>query len=329
MAAARGHGEPHRTCTRRLASVIVWRPSARESAKRVGVAGGGHVHDHRGRGADPLLRAVGPHHDGPPARGAVGRPRCGRLPAVQRSDVQQVADDVFRVHGGIVNWYLLRDGRDLTLVDAGYPGNAADVEASIRLLGHDPRDVRALLVTHAHADHIGAAVPLHARYGTPAWCSPAEVAHARREHLQQVTPLEVLANAWRPGVLPWALHAVRLGGTRHVDVPHAQPFPGAGPLDLPGAPVPVPTPGHTDGHTAYLVPGAGAVLTGDGLVTGHPTSRRTGPQLLPAFFDADRAATAAALAPLAELDADLVLPGHGEPWRGPVAAAVAVARAGR
>jgi hypothetical protein len=68
------------------------------------------------------------------------------------------------------------------------------------------------------------------------------------------------------------------------------------------------------------------VLTGDGLVTGHPTARRRGPQLLPAFFDHDRAATAAALAPLSGLDAELLLPGHGEPWRGPVADAVTAAQ---
>jgi glyoxylase-like metal-dependent hydrolase (beta-lactamase superfamily II) len=245
---------------------------------------------------------------------------------MNRSDVQQVADDVFRVDGGIVNWYLLRDGRELTLVDAGYPGNAGDVESSIRLLGHDPRDVRALLLTHAHADHLGAAAPLHARFGTPAYCSAAEVPHARREFLEQVTPLQVLAHAWRPGVLPWAVRAVRLGGTTAAAVPHAQPFPGDGPLDLPGMPVPVATPGHTGGHSAFFLPAVGAVLTGDGLVTGHPTSRRAGPQLLPGFFHHDRAATAAALAPLARLDAGLVLPGHGEPWRSPVADAVAAAQ---
>jgi glyoxylase-like metal-dependent hydrolase (beta-lactamase superfamily II) len=247
---------------------------------------------------------------------------------MDRSDVQQVAEGVFRVGGRMVNWYLLRDGRDLTLVDAGYPAHAGDVESSIRLLGHEPSDVRALLITHAHVDHIGAAGPLHTQFGTPAYCSAAEVPHAHREFLEQVTPLRVLANAWRPGVLPWAVRAIRLGGTVSTAVPHAQPFPGVGPLDLPGRPVPVPTPGHTGGHTAFFLPAAGAVLTGDGLVTGHPTSRRAGPQLLPRFFDHDRAATAAALAPLAELDAELVLPGHGEPWRGPVADAVAAAGRG-
>ena len=37
---------------------------------------------------------------------------------MQRSDVQQVADGVFRVRGGIVNWYLLRAGRELQTVDS-------------------------------------------------------------------------------------------------------------------------------------------------------------------------------------------------------------------
>ena len=68
------------------------------------------------------------------------------------------------------------------------------------------------------------------------------------------------------------------------------------------------------------------MITGDGLVTGHAVSRRTGPQLIMAMFnhgDAD-----AGLTPLEGLDADLVLPGHGDPWRGPVADAVAQARRG-
>jgi glyoxylase-like metal-dependent hydrolase (beta-lactamase superfamily II) len=121
---------------------------------------------------------------------------------MQRHHIEQVAHEAFRVRGSIVNWYLLRDGRDLTLVDAGHPGNTADVESSLRLLRHDPRDVRALLITHAHADHIGAAGHLHAAFGVPAYCRAAEVAHARREQLQQVTPVQVLVNAWRPGVLP-------------------------------------------------------------------------------------------------------------------------------
>ncbi|MDP9429592.1 MAG: MBL fold metallo-hydrolase [Actinomycetota bacterium] len=96
------------------------------------------------------------------------------------------------------------------------------------------------------------------------------------------------------------------------------PLPAGGELDLPGGPVPVPTHGHTSGHTAFSLPRVGVVLTGDALVTGHPTSARRGPQLLPRFFSSDPDRTVAALDALDRLDADVVLPGHGEPFRGPV-----------
>ncbi len=246
---------------------------------------------------------------------------------VRPDDVVQVADGVIWVRGALVNWYLLEDGRDLTLVDAGYPGDADDVEASIALSGHRVEDVRAVLVTHAHADHLGA-VPRLSAHGVPAYTDPVEVPHARRERLEQVSVPTVLANSWRPRVAAWALRALRRGGTRTVRAPEVLPFPAGGALDLPGAPVPVPTPGHTSGHTAFSLPRTGVVLTGDALVTGHPTSARRGPQLLPDSFSHDPERARVALDSLAGLDADVVLPGHGRPHRGPVRDAVHRARDG-
>lgn len=242
--------------------------------------------------------------------------------------VVEAAENVFLVNGSAVNWILLRDGTDLTLVDGGYPGDVDDVEASIRSIGRRPEDVRAILVTHAHADHLGAVNPFHARYGTPAYFDPVEVAHAHRDYLEQLTPPTLLANIWRPRVLPWAIHILRNGATSDVAAPHAQPFPSAGALDLPGAPVPVPTHGHTSGHTAFHLPAVGAVITGDALVTGHPLSPTTGPQLLPAMFaHTSRTDLLAALTPLESLDANLVLPGHGPLHHGPIADAVVTVRA--
>lgn len=97
-------------------------------------------------------------------------------------------------------------------------------------------------------------------------------------------------------------------------------------LDLPGGPVPVHTPGHTDGHSAYLLPGSGILVSGDALVTAHPTSRIKGPQLLPAMFHTDRTRTLESLSVLEYLDADTVLPGHGPAYRGTVKQAVRLAR---
>lgn len=250
------------------------------------------------------------------------------MKARETDRVLEVAPEVFLGRGTDVNWVLMRDGSDLTLIDSGYPGDVATLEQSVRAIGNRPKDIQALLITHAHVDHVGAANHLYERYGVPTYTDVVEVAHAHRDYLEQAGRGDVVRNLWRPGVLPWALRISRKGATDDVVVAHAQPLPagdtGTGPLDLPGAPVPVPTHGHTSGHTAYHLPAVGAVVTGDGLVTGHAVLRERGPQVLPAMFNHGDALRALAL--LEDLDVDLVLPGHGAPLRQPIRDAVREAR---
>jgi glyoxylase-like metal-dependent hydrolase (beta-lactamase superfamily II) len=235
-----------------------------------------------------------------------------------RADVRQVADGAYLVHGSDTNWVLLTGGDAVTLVDTGYPGDRALVLDSLAAVGSSPEAVVAVLLTHAHNDHLGSAEYLRAAHGTPVHLHEAEVPHARRDFLHQVPVGRVLRNGWRPGVLPWAVHALRSGGTAHLPVTAPEPFPAAGPLDLPGRPVPVHTPGHTLGHCAYHLPHTGLLISGDALVSGHPTSRAKGPQLLPDMFHHERARAVASLDVLAGLDADVLLPGHGPVHRGPV-----------
>lgn len=238
--------------------------------------------------------------------------------------VVEVAPDVFLARGTDVNWILLREGTDVTLIDTGYPGDTGRVEESLRDIGRRPEDVRAVLITHAHIDHIGGVNHFHDRYGAAVYTDAVEVKHAHRDYLEQARPFDVVANIWRPGVLPWLTRVMRVGVMKDVAIPSAEPFPTSGALDLPGRPVPVPTRGHTSGHTAYHLPGAGAVATGDELVTAHAVLRGAGPQVLPAFFN--HGDPAAALGALEGLDADLILPGHGEPLRRPIGEAVREAR---
>jgi glyoxylase-like metal-dependent hydrolase (beta-lactamase superfamily II) len=238
--------------------------------------------------------------------------------------VDEVAPDVFLAKGTEVNWYLIRDDQAVTLVDTGYPGDLARVEESLRAIGRRPEDVHAILLTHAHVDHMGAANHFHDRYGTPVYTDPVEVRHAHRDYLEQATALDVAANLWRPEVLPWLARVMRVGVTQKVSIPSAEPFPDPGRLDVPGNPVPVPTDGHTSGHTAYHLPSIGAILTGDELVTAHAVVRHTGLQVLPAFFNPGD--PSAALTALERLDADLILPGHGDPLHRPIADAVREAR---
>lgn len=243
------------------------------------------------------------------------------------TNLDEVAPDVFRVLGTHVNMALLRDGDALTLIDGGYPGDVGAAESAIRSLGRRPEDVHGMLLTHAHIDHMGTIVDFHRRYGIPVFTDPVEVAHLRRDYLEQATAKDFVPMLHRHGVARWLLSIARAGATKQLSVSDGLAFPAAGALDLPGAPVPVATHGHTSGHTAYHLPQHGVIITGDALVTAHPLSKVSGPQLLPPVFDHGHGDTAAALDHLAALDADTILPGHGPALAMPIAEAVAEARA--
>ncbi|MHA5054617.1 MBL fold metallo-hydrolase [Streptomyces sp. SD15] len=245
---------------------------------------------------------------------------------MRKDAIVEAAAGVHLVHGSNTNWVILAEGDAVTLIDTGYPGDRQEVLASLDALGHSPQALVAVLITHAHNDHLGSAEYLNSTFGVPVHLHEAELPHARREFLQQVSVGQVVRQAWRPGVLPWAVHAIRSGGTADVRMTKPEPFPKEGALDLPGRPVPVHTPGHTAGHCAYHLPDAGIVISGDALVSGHPTSRVHGPQLLPTMFHAERAGAIASLARIEALAADVLLPGHGPVHRGSVSAAAQRAR---
>ncbi len=98
-------------------------------------------------------------------------------------------------------------------------------------------------------------------------------------------------------------------------------------LSVPGQPVVVGLPGHTRGSVGYVLRDRGVCFTGDALVTLNLLTGRRGPQLLAAAFTEDSRLALSSLGRIAELDADILLPGHGEPWHGPMSEAVAQARA--
>lgn len=246
-------------------------------------------------------------------------------------DLIEAGSGVWLARGRDVNWSLLVDGTDVTLIDAGYPGYADAVRESLDRIGRSWNDVAGVLVTHAHVDHVGGLPTLLIARDVPVYAAGAELPNLLGRRHESAGTGEVLRHVFGHGVLPWAVRIMRAGATEAVEVPSATSFDLVhsatdGSLDLPGRPVPVPTPGHTSGHTAYLVPAAGAVATGDTLCTGHALSPADGPQLLEPWFDHDRAAVVAALDTLAGLDADVVLPGHGSLLREPIATAAATAR---
>jgi glyoxylase-like metal-dependent hydrolase (beta-lactamase superfamily II) len=227
------------------------------------------------------------------------------------------------VEGPASNWIIVCEGADFILIDGGYPGDLGHVLASIRRLGLEPAEAKAMLITHGHVDHAGSAAHFSREYGTPILCSPEEMAHVRGQEKHQVTLGQVLRRAWRPRVLRWMMHVIRAGALTAEPATEARAW-GAGELQaLPGSPRAVLVAGHTPGHTAFVLPNARAVVTGDALVTGHPLSKKSGVQMLHPMFHSRPDAVAEAVRCLAGVDASWILPGHGAALRESIGDAIA------
>ncbi len=242
--------------------------------------------------------------------------------------IEQITEHVTFVRTELVNWVLVRDESGLVLVDAGYPLQRDLVERSIRQIGQDPSDLRAVLVTHAHLDHVGAIPWLVREHGVPVLSSAREAAHLRGDFTESIGLLDVVANIWRPRFARWFFRALpQLGGIRRLTIPTAQAFPAPGRLPLPRGPLPIPTSGHTSGHVGYFLPDDGVLITGDALVSAHPSALPVvGAQVLPGWFQLDEELVLDTLDEFAEVDAAIVLPGHGPSLQGSIAALVAEAR---
>ncbi len=240
-------------------------------------------------------------------------------------EITEVNDRVHLVTGTNVNWFVVADGDDVTLVDAGYPNDSKALFSSLEELGRRPEDVRAIVLTHAHLDHMGGIPAFRALHDVPVLTGEEEVHHARRDYLDQITPAQMFRQCSYGTGRRWVAQTLR-AALPHLSmaIADATAVPPDAPLDIPGGLVPVPTPGHTKGHTAWLMPSTGTVFTGDALATGHPISRLgDGPQLLPSVFNHDEAAMRQSLETIGSLPADTIAPGHGEHVRGDLPALVA------
>lgn len=233
-----------------------------------------------------------------------------------RLEVQQVADGVHQARTRYVAWALVLDGDEVTLVDSGWPRDHDRLAASLERVGRRLGDVTALVLTHGHRDHEGNAVRLQREHRVPVLVHEAEVANARGRQVEEVPIPTLLSMAWRPEVLRCGIGMIRLGALGIAYPQELSTF-GEGPLDVPGRPWSVFTPGHTSGHAALHLPERGVLLAGDALMTYHPmASRRDGVRLLPDYFNHDTVQAAASLERLRPLAASVVVPGHGPPFLG-------------
>ncbi|WP_254902511.1 MBL fold metallo-hydrolase [Mycobacterium simiae] len=227
-----------------------------------------------------------------------------------------MSHSAYVVAGTNVNWALVSDGSGVTLIDAGHPADTPAVLDSVRQVGHQVTDVAAVLLTHAHLDHIGAIPAVVERVGMPVYTGSEEVRHAKRQYLRQITPAQMIQQLTTRRDRHWVGHTLRaVRGHIKMTVWTAGGGDNAALAALPGGPTALPSPGHTSAHTAYLLASEKVLFSGDALVTGHPLLAQTGPQPLPRVFNHDQAAARASAGQLANQPATTLVPGHGQPLR--------------
>jgi glyoxylase-like metal-dependent hydrolase (beta-lactamase superfamily II) len=74
--------------------------------------------------------------------------------------LKRVIEGVHVIPMGMANAFLVEGDDGLTLIDAGYPSKEAAVFGAIRGLGRSPDQLKHLIFTHGHPDHIGSAAAI-------------------------------------------------------------------------------------------------------------------------------------------------------------------------
>jgi glyoxylase-like metal-dependent hydrolase (beta-lactamase superfamily II) len=238
---------------------------------------------------------------------------------------RDAAPGIHRIENAFTNWFIVEEGSRLTIVDAGLPRSWGALRSALGELGRNPSDVEAIVLTHAHFDHVGFAERARSEWQVPVWVHERD-ASLSRHPLHYEHEHSVLRHARYPLALGVLGALIVAGAPLTSGVREVRAFAEEDELDLPGRPRPVFTPGHTHGHVALHFPDRGAVIAGDAIVTFNPYTGGKGPQIVSGAATADSKQALASLTSLEATAAQTVLVGHGDPWTDGVASAVARAR---
>jgi glyoxylase-like metal-dependent hydrolase (beta-lactamase superfamily II) len=196
------------------------------------------------------------------------------------------------------NVYLLL-GSTLTLVDAGMPGSEEAILAYIDSLGLDPGDLARMVITHHHLDHVGGIAAMKRRTAALVLAHPDDAPFISGEQAPP-SPQGAITR-----FLFWLMAPL---------MPTAEPVPvdvtvqDGEHLDLLGGATVVHVPGHSPGSIALHFPSERLLICGDAIGNRRD---RLGPP--PKGFTADMNQAIASMRRMAELEFDVLCPGHGAP----------------
>ena len=157
--------------------------------------------------------------------------------------MKRVIEGVHVVPMGMANAFLIEGDDGLTLIDAGFPGKEAAVFGAIRGIGRWADQLKHLIFTHGHPDHIGSAAAIVRETGARTYMHPLDIPIA-----ESGGPFRPMTPA--PGLLRQVM--CRLPDERLEPVAIDQPLIDGDILPIAGGIEVIHVPGHCAGQVALL-----------------------------------------------------------------------------
>lgn len=201
------------------------------------------------------------------------------------------------IEGRASNVYLWSDEDGLILVDSGMPGDAKKILHYVGQLGHQPADIKAILVTHADIDHVGAVAAIQKESQAPVLTGRETAGWLLKgkspPHLPRLA--QFFSNLLF-GFKPLTAEIITI-------LDETGPLP-----DILDGWQMIATPGHTNDHHSFYLQRAGILFAGDALNTRGGTLNLT-----PDRITFDGLAARHSAQRLVRLNPAVIACGHGRP----------------
>jgi len=205
----------------------------------------------------------------------------------------EIIEGIHQVDGVNANVYVVVEGKELTLIDTGMPGNAGKILNYVTKIGKQPSDISQIVLTHYHIDHAGSAYELKK-------ATNAKIA----VHEEDADFVSGKKAAPKPkNILFRAFSSVIKVKPVEVDTRLKEG-------DKIGRLIVVHSPGHTAGSICLHDVENKVLFVGDALR--YKDGKLEGP---PERMTPDMSAAKQSIRKIAKLDFDLMLSGHGDPLR--------------